>query len=520
MKLNLHIIQEDLTPLVFKGRLYNEPTFCTCSYVIPYVLGSPFLEQALYLASADELPEIPQYEGNPSLVCIGVPPASYLKEPFNTIYSDENLSVSELLLTLAEIFQRYRQWEGQLQEIVDKDMPLKELGDISQPIIGNPICCQGRSLKNVFHVDANIEGMDSEKYRLYCEDFGTTKLPLEDNSYPSLESINELISDKAYIEAMHSMRPVIYGGDNYHFRTLYYNIGDDRGKTAHIYFNEIHHPFTDRDYALIKILGDYVAKALHGRDVESLNNPTDFEQVLNSLLRHHLIDESVILSALETLHWSNDDAYLCMVLESKSFDRDSKILKSLADQLTYQLPSECYTVLDGYLVFVFNLDKSNFGKEMLLAFVVPLLRDSLFIGGISMNFTDFKNLYYYYLQAKSALAIGRKENPTFWYFRYEDYLLKDMVSRCKGKRISETFCSQGLRILLDYDAEKGTDYTELLKTYLSLNMNVAATKRALFMHRNTCQYRLDRIVELTRLDLDDPDVRLELAIAFKIMELD
>jgi DNA-binding PucR family transcriptional regulator len=36
----------------------------------------------------------------------------------------------------------------------------------------------------------------------------------------------------------------------------------------------------------------------------------------------------------------------------------------------------------------------------------------------------------------------------------------------------------------------------------------------MYLHRNTVRHRLRRIVALTRVDLDDPDTRLALQLAF------
>jgi DNA-binding PucR family transcriptional regulator len=38
----------------------------------------------------------------------------------------------------------------------------------------------------------------------------------------------------------------------------------------------------------------------------------------------------------------------------------------------------------------------------------------------------------------------------------------------------------------------------------------------LFIHRNTLTYRLDRIASVSRLDLDNPDIRLAVQLALRI----
>ena len=49
-------------------------------------------------------------------------------------------------------------------------------------------------------------------------------------------------------------------------------------------------------------------------------------------------------------------------------------------------------------------------------------------------------------------------------------------------------------------------------------MQPLATSKALFIHRNTLEYRLNRIAELTGLDLGNFDDRLLLYIALQLDE--
>lgn len=81
------------------------------------------------------------------------------------------------------------------------------------------------------------------------------------------------------------------------------------------------------------------------------------------------------------------------------------------------------------------------------------------------------------------------------------------------------FCEKWLSHLISYDEEQHSDLVETLKTYFSNNGNTALTAKELKIHRNTLAYRLNRIAEITCLDLDDADVRLNLHLALKAREV-
>lgn len=62
--------------------------------------------------------------------------------------------------------------------------------------------------------------------------------------------------------------------------------------------------------------------------------------------------------------------------------------------------------------------------------------------------------------------------------------------------------------LLEYDRRRGSDYHRTLDTWLDSFGDNARAARALGIHPNTVRYRLQRVVELSGIRLDDPEERL------------
>ncbi|MDQ2816744.1 MAG: helix-turn-helix domain-containing protein [Candidatus Eremiobacteraeota bacterium] len=69
------------------------------------------------------------------------------------------------------------------------------------------------------------------------------------------------------------------------------------------------------------------------------------------------------------------------------------------------------------------------------------------------------------------------------------------------------------------DAERGSDLAATLQTYYRNGGNVAKTAQALFLHRNSVRYRLDRVRCLLRCDIDHPLCAAAIVAAFAIVEL-
>lgn len=62
--------------------------------------------------------------------------------------------------------------------------------------------------------------------------------------------------------------------------------------------------------------------------------------------------------------------------------------------------------------------------------------------------------------------------------------------------------------LIDHDRRRGTSHVATLRAYLDAFGDVSVAAAELAIHRNTFRYRLGRLLELSGLDLDDPDERL------------
>jgi len=77
----------------------------------------------------------------------------------------------------------------------------------------------------------------------------------------------------------------------------------------------------------------------------------------------------------------------------------------------------------------------------------------------------------------------------------------------------DTFVREWLGSLLDYDSRRKAELVHTLTQYLEHGGNYDATAAELSVHKSTLKYRLQRIRELTGLELNDPDVHFNLQLA-------
>ena len=83
----------------------------------------------------------------------------------------------------------------------------------------------------------------------------------------------------------------------------------------------------------------------------------------------------------------------------------------------------------------------------------------------------------------------------------------------------ERFYSDTIAPLVGYDEQYGTELVATLEAFLANDGSMAATHKQMFTHRHTIRYRLDRIKELTGLDVSSTDGRERLGLGLKAMRV-
>jgi DNA-binding PucR family transcriptional regulator len=83
----------------------------------------------------------------------------------------------------------------------------------------------------------------------------------------------------------------------------------------------------------------------------------------------------------------------------------------------------------------------------------------------------------------------------------------------------ERFHQETVAPIVAYDEQYETDLVHTLESFLEADGNVARTAQKLFTHRHTVRYRLERVRELTGLDVGSTDGRERLGLGLKSMRV-
>jgi sugar diacid utilization regulator len=145
--------------------------------------------------------------------------------------------------------------------------------------------------------------------------------------------------------------------------------------------------------------------------------------------------------------------------------------------------------------FVFALGRSRIAEDP--AELPRAASEALLAANVAQGSSDGAALAFEQTGAYRLLLSAMSENPTEL----------------------QRFYAETVEPLVAYDEQYETDLLLTLETFLEADGNVAGTAQRLFTHRHTIYYRLERVRELSGLDVSSSDGREKLSLGLKSMRV-
>jgi len=138
--------------------------------------------------------------------------------------------------------------------------------------------------------------------------------------------------------------------------------------------------------------------------------------------------------------------------------------------------------------------------------------------GIGRSYEKVEQLYKSHRQAK--LIVESLSNTNMSTIKHYDDLGLYRILAFEGLQgeLLE-FCSDTIKPLIEYDKINNSELIKTLKAYFEFDGNMKKIAENMYMHYNTIIYRVQQISDITGLDLENGDSRLNLEIALKAIDL-
>ena len=260
---------------------------------------------------------------------------------------------------------------------------------------------------------------------------------------------------------------------------------------------EISTKIEDISLEMIQIFSKLTSKILLNQKYngDSITINTFFMALLNNIYK----DKQVYLEKIKELSFDLRKDYYLLVFDfnhqynDKNRDLTETYFKNL---LSKSLVS--FTYKDGYLVLLvsrlINQEEVNNINDFIFKHHFYMI--------ISSKIKDLYSISTIYKDEVKILKLLEDSIKDYILYDLNNYLpLLPLISLNNEELLN--FVNENISEVYHYDLEYKTNFLDTLYIYLVSNKSLIETSKRLYVHKNTVNYRLDKIKELFNIDYED-----------------
>lgn len=424
----------------------------------------------------------------------------------NAIALGEDISPKKALSLILNTFEYYSKWEKDLNAVLQNDGEISELLELSLPIFNNPIFVHDSDFFLISMMGAEPKETDWVYDKVYNRYIFNSDL------------INLYKVSPDYMESLS-----IHGGSIFpevirDYSILIVNLWDNNNYVGRICINAINSEIKNGQLQLIEHLGKMVEIALRKEVSRSEHSSRILEIIIAKMIEGKAIDEDEIIRNLSKRGWKINDTYICIKVGVHKRDEHIMSLVAACNRIENIFQDSFAFTHHNNIAVIVNLSRSVDSQSDCLTKLGVFLREGLFKAGSSNLYNDFFRTGDHYRQASAAMNIGSEYDETLWSYRFDHYTLPYFFKYGCSQIPHDLICSRSIMTLLDYDLENNTKFCETLEAYLNNKQNATLTAKALFIHRSTFFYRLDRIKNIINVDFENPTECFHMQLSFMLLE--
>ena len=416
----------------------------------------------------------------------------------------KNISAGLALVIIQSIFDFYDDWDDALHEAIKSKPPnFQQAIDISTAVFQNPLVLTDANYR-VLGISSQyaVDSVDEEWRSLNEEGYSSVSvvkalnLSTYDFSLPRAQIIRLGYSPKFLTDFISV--PIL------HDRTSYGTFGVRLLESR-----------SSRGYMqLAEHFGLTLSAAMSAAENDA--PPEDRRSWLISLLDGRVISDGELAKQLKYKNWDMGDEYLLCSFRARGGERISLRVEEQIHRI-FQRQTGCMCIpFKEKLVVLANLRQM---PQHQLTLQLDELADTFsLIYGMSLPFSGIKPIVDYFQQTEIVARLACSKNVPGGRCDYYDYAVDDMLVTALTNKSLYT-CHPDIRMLREYDAENNTEYLSTLHTFLRCERSIVKSSQQLFIHRNTLVYRIKKINELIRCDLEDAYARMYLLLSIQTLEL-
>jgi hypothetical protein len=400
---------------------------------------------------------------------------------------------------------------NELLHLLANAADLQDLAEKSFDLFDNPLVISDRSWTALAITgDASVFG-----------DIGWTEFATKGTL--SLKTIKQSVGMYLAKKIETSTAPFIWTEPTMKYRRLIGKVTSGRTIMATVSVIESHREFTDHDITLMYDFCSAVSAVLQRDRYKFYTESPIYEDFIINILKGKLSEVTDIEEKLRIFNLDLREGITVYIVDVSGFDKDGQALIAIKDRLERRISLSKAAAYEGNIVLLKAYGEqsltSDETREEDIKIIETYLQKMGLRCGVSRGFSGLVNLPENFNMAMSALRVGSRIDEDKLIYHFDDMVTFVMADLLTKKGLDSSLLHPGINLLLDYDKEHNTTFSESLRVWLDASRNAKTAADALHLHRNTLIYHLKRASQIADIDLEDAPTLLYVEMTYRMIDV-
>ncbi|MFO1445384.1 PucR family transcriptional regulator ligand-binding domain-containing protein [Bacillus sp. Bva_UNVM-123] len=279
-----------------------------------------------------------------------------------------------------------------------------------------------------------------------------------------------------------------------------------------------------------KEIEDVKLKIRHDFFVDLLTGKITSSETIQTLCNLHGLNPSYMYYCIvTTIEFGEVEKYEDMI--ARKFQLESKVKKCIEVIYEYSHKANgevtCFNRNNRIITLIGqNNNRSpisvneakQFGNDI-YNILNEQVNNTIFLVGIGRQYSSINSIHKSFSEANEAIRLMQKFEDKGGVAHFENHSVYHFLdSNIKDIELDDFFM-KSLGKLYEHDSIHGTSYIATLENYFNNNLNISETAKAMYLHRNTLIYRIEKIKEILNSDLKNAEELFQIQLALKIYRL-
>jgi len=458
-------------------------------------------EDLIYVAPTEVFRRFPIQNGSVCRVQVGEWDAGDDRNGGPALIVGGSSDWREVFNAIQAVFRRHYSFARRLGRILNRGGTVNKLTVAAGEFLQHPICVHDAK----YHVIA-LANWGKETPPLQMD-------PASGGVIISPKTVRRLRQNPDYIQSLSARRAgALRGGDGSY--NLYVNVFSSDGTLCgRVWMNRPDGAGKTRELRMLEYFAELLTLA-YEREVSQTSAAGGMEEVLRRYCQTDDLDSDYLLQRMQMVGWLPDDRYVCMRIHpgTGTLFTPARIKESVRVFLP-----ESFSYQEGRAL----LTLCRIGEHRIADFPEPLkklLQDSGLDIAIGNAFHDLTKLRAFFLQTLALLDIGRRRDPDAHFYTYRSYALDYIALYHTREAPLEMICPVELMELYRLSDKESRETLQTLRVFLQSDGRQSRAAERLYIHRSTVVYRIGKIRQLLKLNLDDHRERVTLQLLMELLD--